>query len=168
MAEGDKVELDKVLLIGDGDNITVGKPIVDGARVMAIAREHGRAKKIIVFKFKAKVRYRRKNGHRQHFTALDIEQILPPGVEARKTTVAKPKTAAAKPEVTEPVAEKPAVEKTAAKTTAAKPKAAKPAAKTTTAKTAAPEATASDTTEPKTVKKTAPRKKKEETTEDGS
>ena len=68
----------------DGDNITVGQPVVDGARVLATAGENGRGKKVIVFKYKPKVRYRRKKGHRQDFTSLNIEKILPPGVEAEK------------------------------------------------------------------------------------
>jgi len=70
-----------VLLIADGDNITVGKPHIDGARVMATVKQNGKGKKIIVFKYKSKVRYRRKNGHRQLFTSLNIDKILPSGVE---------------------------------------------------------------------------------------
>lgn len=73
-----------MLLIADGDNITSGKPIIEGARVMATAKKNGKADKVIVFKFKAKTRYRRKNGHRQPFTTLAIDKILPPGVEAEK------------------------------------------------------------------------------------
>ncbi len=76
--------LDRVLLLVDGDNITVGKPVVDGARVLATAKKNGRGDKIIVFKYKAKVRYRRKKGHRQLLTTLSIDKILPPGVEAPK------------------------------------------------------------------------------------
>ncbi len=84
MVEGGTIELDKVLLLADGDNITVGKPLIDGARVLATAKKNGRGDKIIVFKYKAKVRYRRKNGHRQLLTTLSIDKILPPGVEAPK------------------------------------------------------------------------------------
>ncbi len=84
MKEGGSIELDRVLLIGDGDNVTVGKPAIEGARVLAMVNGNGRGEKIIVFKYKAKVRYRRKNGHRQHFTSLNIDKILPPGVEAPK------------------------------------------------------------------------------------
>jgi len=73
-----------VLLIADGDNVTVGKPVIDGARVLAKVKQNGRGDKIIVFKYKSKVRYRRKNGHRQLFTSLSIDKILPPGVEAPK------------------------------------------------------------------------------------
>ncbi|OGO00794.1 MAG: 50S ribosomal protein L21 [Chloroflexi bacterium RBG_13_52_12] len=79
--EGGSVQLDKVLLIADGDNVTVGKPFVDGARVMATVKKNGKGDKIIVFKYKAKVRYRRKNGHRQLFTSLNIDKILPAGAE---------------------------------------------------------------------------------------
>ncbi|HUT67110.1 MAG TPA: 50S ribosomal protein L21 [Dehalococcoidales bacterium] len=82
--EGDALELDRVLLIVDGDNVTVGKPVIDGARVLAKVKQNGRGDKIIVFKYKSKVRYRRKNGHRQLFTSLSIDKILPPGVEAPK------------------------------------------------------------------------------------
>jgi large subunit ribosomal protein L21 len=88
--EGGSVQLDKVLFYSDGENITVGKPLVEGARVMATVKENGKAKKIIVFKYKAKVRYRRKNGHRQQFTSLSIDKILPAGAadvkEVKKTT----------------------------------------------------------------------------------
>jgi large subunit ribosomal protein L21 len=82
VAEGGSIELDKVLLLADGANVTVGKPLVEGARVLATAKKNGRGDKIIVFKYKAKVRYRRRNGHRQLYTTLSIDKILPPGVEA--------------------------------------------------------------------------------------
>lgn len=73
--------MDKVLLLADGENITVGKPLVEGARVMATVKENGKGDKVIVFKYKSKVRYRRKNGHRQQFTSLNIDKILPAGAE---------------------------------------------------------------------------------------
>jgi len=76
--------LDRVLLLADGDKLTVGRPLIDGARVLAVVKNNGRGDKIIVFKFKSKVRYRRKKGHRQLFTTLSIDKILPPGVEAPK------------------------------------------------------------------------------------
>lgn len=88
--EGGSVQLDKVLLLADGDNITVGKPLVEGARVMATVKANGRADKIIVFKYKAKARQRKKSGHRQHFTSISIDKILPAGAEyvkpVKKTT----------------------------------------------------------------------------------
>lgn len=82
--EGGKVKLDKVLLIADGDKVTLGKPYVDGARVTATVKKNGRGDKITVFKYKAKVRYRRKKGHHQLNTSLNIDRILPPGVEEEK------------------------------------------------------------------------------------
>ena len=86
--EGGTVELDKVLLIADGAEVTAGRPMVEGARVLATAQKNGRGDKIIVFKYKPKVRYRRKLGHRQHYTRLVIDKILPPGAAApaKKTT----------------------------------------------------------------------------------
>ncbi len=74
--EGAAIELDGVLFIADEGDITVGKPIVDGAKVKATIVSQGRNKKIIVFKYKNKIRYRRKRGHRQHFTKLMIDDIV--------------------------------------------------------------------------------------------
>ncbi|GAI54976.1 unnamed protein product [marine sediment metagenome] len=76
VAEGDAVELDKVLLIADGDKVTVGTPTVDGAKVVATSQGDGKGKKIIVFKYKPKVRYRKKTGHRQLYTRLVIDKII--------------------------------------------------------------------------------------------
>ena len=73
---GDSIFLDKVLLIHDGESITVGRPTVDGAQVMAELQEHGRGEKLIVFKYKSKVRYQRKQGHRQSYTRLLVKDIL--------------------------------------------------------------------------------------------
>ncbi|MFC1866065.1 50S ribosomal protein L21 [Chloroflexota bacterium] len=85
IAEGAAVELDKVLLIADGEQLTVGKPTIDGARVAATSNGEFKDKKVIVFKYKPKVRYRKKTGHRQFYTKLTINSIQPPG-----TAVAKP------------------------------------------------------------------------------
>ncbi len=78
MAEGNTVELDKVLLIADDDRVTVGTPTVDGAKVIATSQGEGKAKKIIVFKYKPKVRYRKKTGHRQFYTRLAIDEVIGP------------------------------------------------------------------------------------------
>lgn len=78
MAEGDTVDLKKVLLIADDDKVTIGTPTVDGAKVIATSQGEGKAKKIIVFKYKPKVRYRKKTGHRQLYTRLTIEKIIGP------------------------------------------------------------------------------------------
>ncbi len=84
MAEGNTIELDRVLLIADGDRVNVGTPTVDGAKVVATSQGEGRTKKIIVFKYKPKVRYRKKTGHRQFYTRLVIDKIVEPGSEARR------------------------------------------------------------------------------------
>jgi large subunit ribosomal protein L21 len=74
-APGSEVILDRVLLVADGDRVTLGTPVVEGAAVRARVLGHDRAKKVVVFKYKPKAHYRRKQGHRQHVTALRIEQI---------------------------------------------------------------------------------------------
>ncbi len=84
MAEGDTVELGKVLLIADDDRVTVGTPTVDGAKVIATSQGGGKGKKIIVFKYKPKVRYRKKTGHRQLYTRLAIDRIIEPGAAQGK------------------------------------------------------------------------------------
>ena len=84
MAEGNTVELDRVLLIADGDRVNVGTPTVDGAKVVATSQGEGRANKVIVFKYKPKVRYRKKTGHRQFYTRLAIDKIVEPGSKARR------------------------------------------------------------------------------------
>lgn len=75
VAEGDAVTFDKVLVVADGENITVGAPAVSGATVTAKVEKQGKAKKIYVFKMKRKKNYRRKKGHRQPFTKVTIEKI---------------------------------------------------------------------------------------------
>jgi len=77
--EGSSVDLDRVLLVGDGENVTVGTPTVEGTRVVATSRGDGRARKITVLRYKSKVRYRRKTGHRQPYTRLVIDSIVGPG-----------------------------------------------------------------------------------------
>lgn len=72
---GDTVEIDDVLLVADGDDVKVGKPVVDGAKVTASIVEQGKAKKIVVFKKKRRKGYRLKQGHRQQYTALEIKEI---------------------------------------------------------------------------------------------
>ncbi len=84
MAEGNTIELDKVLLIANGDNVTVGTPTIDRAKVIATSKGEGKAKKIIVFKYKPKVRYRKKTGHRQLYTRLSIDEIIKPEAAEEK------------------------------------------------------------------------------------
>jgi large subunit ribosomal protein L21 len=72
---GDTIEINDVLLVADGEAVKVGQPLVDGAKVIAKIAEQGKAKKILVFKKKKRKGYQVKNGHRQQFTALTIEEI---------------------------------------------------------------------------------------------
>lgn len=71
---GETVTFDKVLMVG-GENVKVGSPIVEGATVTGKVEKQGRAKKIIVFKYKSKKNYKRKQGHRQPYTKVIIEKI---------------------------------------------------------------------------------------------
>jgi large subunit ribosomal protein L21 len=73
---GEQVTLDRVLMVSSDDGqVHVGSPVIEGAQAVATVLEHGRHKKIIVFRFKAKSNYRRKTGHRQDYTKLRIEAI---------------------------------------------------------------------------------------------
>ncbi len=82
VANGDSVELDKVLLLGEGEKVTVGTPTIEGAKVIAIAQGEHKGEKLIVFRYKAKARERNKTGHRQLYTRLLIDKIVEPGAEA--------------------------------------------------------------------------------------
>ncbi|KGG80192.1 50S ribosomal protein L21 [Caloranaerobacter azorensis] len=73
--EGETVKFDKVLLVSNDGEVKIGKPFVEGATVDAKIVEHGKGKKIIVFKYKAKKDYRKKQGHRQPYTKVVIEKI---------------------------------------------------------------------------------------------
>lgn len=74
--EGDTVEITEVLAVGSEGDLKVGSPLVDGAKAVLKVLSQGKAKKIIVFKYKAKKNYRRKTGHRQPFTKVVVEKIL--------------------------------------------------------------------------------------------
>ncbi len=72
---GSEVAFDQVLMLSDGEKVQIGQPVVEGAQVNAHIVEQGRAKKIIVFKYKRRKRYRRKHGHRQPYTTVKIDTI---------------------------------------------------------------------------------------------
>ena len=74
-AAEETVVIEKVLLVNKDGQLQVGKPYVEGAKVTLKVQEHGKAKKVIIFKFKAKKNYRRKQGHRQPFTQAVVEKI---------------------------------------------------------------------------------------------
>jgi large subunit ribosomal protein L21 len=73
---GEQIELEEVLLVRDGDKVHIGQPLVVGSRVKATIEEQFRGKKIIVYKYRPKQRYRRKQGHRQPYTRLRIDDII--------------------------------------------------------------------------------------------
>ncbi|HZG58036.1 50S ribosomal protein L21 [Paenibacillus sp.] len=73
--EGDSVTFDQVLAVGSGEGIKLGEPLLAGATVTGKVEKNGKGKKIIVFKYKAKKNYRRKQGHRQPYTKVTIEKI---------------------------------------------------------------------------------------------
>ncbi|XMO88335.1 50S ribosomal protein L21 [Algibacter sp. AS12] len=94
--EGKAVSFDNVLLLGDGDNITVGAPAIDGAQVSAKVLKHLKGDKVIVFKKKRRKGYRVKNGHRQSLTEIVIESIVSSGA---KKAAPKKETKKAEPKV---------------------------------------------------------------------
>jgi large subunit ribosomal protein L21 len=72
---GAAVSFDRVLLVSDGESVTVGKPLVENTAVTGHIVEQGKSKKVLVFKYKRRKRFRRKQGHRQEFTAVKIDRI---------------------------------------------------------------------------------------------
>jgi len=93
-AEGENIELSNVLMIADGEDTVIGSPTIEGAKVMATCLSEGKNDKTIVFKYKPKVRYRRKKGHRQIYSKLEIKEIVKPGEESAPKKAPKKKAAA--------------------------------------------------------------------------
>src|SRR5690606_25550638 len=94
--EGKKVSFDNVLLIGDGDKITIGAPAIDGAQIGAKVVKHLKGDKVIVFKKKRRKGFRKKNGHRQYLSEIVIESIVASGATPAKKEEPKAKPAKAK------------------------------------------------------------------------
>jgi len=107
---GSPVTFDRVLMFSDGREVSIGRPLVDGAAVEGHIVEQGKAKKILVFKYKRRKRYRRKQGHRQPFTAVKIDSIKAGGSEGAQES--------GRPDAQKPAAEA-AGEKSAEKKAAA-------------------------------------------------
>jgi len=132
-APGEILELNDVLMLGDGGNVTVGAPLVVGACVGAAVVKQAKGEKILIFKKKRRHNYRRKNGHRQNLTVLRITEILTDGNKPDKTPIvaeAKAPAAEKKAGAKKAAAKKPAAAKAAPKAAAAK----KSDAKSSTAK----------------------------------
>ena len=106
--EGDKITFDKVLLLEDGDNVTIGAPVIDGAAVEAKVVKHLKGDKVIVFKKKRRKGYQKKNGHRQYLTEIVVESILAKGAKKAAPSKAKAEAKpAAEPKQAEKKAEAP-------------------------------------------------------------
>jgi large subunit ribosomal protein L21 len=87
---GSKVVIDKVLMLADGEEVTIGSPLVAGAKVNATVLSHGKGDKVMIFKFHRRKHYRKTQGHRQSFTEIKIEDINGKGAvkaEAKKADV---------------------------------------------------------------------------------
>jgi large subunit ribosomal protein L21 len=95
--DGSTVEIDRVLVIGDGDKTMTGAPVVDGAKVIATSKGDVRGDKVTSLRYKNKTRSHRKMGHHQTFTRLTIEKIVSPDSEEKKPV----RKSRAKKEVTE-------------------------------------------------------------------
>jgi large subunit ribosomal protein L21 len=123
---GSPVTFDRVLMFSDGENVSIGQPVLEDVAVEGHIVEQGKAKKIIVFKYKRRKRYRRKQGHRQEFTAVQIDSIAARGKETKEAPKkeAEPepqaKEAKAEPKAKKDEAKKAAPKKTAAKKAEAK------------------------------------------------
>ena len=101
--EGKKVTFDSVVLVSDDKKVEVGAPYVKGVKVEGKVVSHGKGKKILVYKYKAKKNYRRTQGHRQPYTKVEITKIKTPAEKAEKaeTKTAEKKTATKKEAVKE-------------------------------------------------------------------
>lgn len=106
LKEGDKVSFDKVLLVADDGSAQVGSPVVEGAMVVGHVIEEFKGPKIIVFKYKPKIRYRKRKGHRQWYTRVAIDDVVAPG-QARTSAKATETEGANKADQA-PKADKPA------------------------------------------------------------
>lgn len=144
VSAGDDIAFDRVLVLNDGENVQVGAPVLESAKVFGTVVENGKGEKVIIFKYKSKKDYRKKQGHRQPYTMVKIESLSADGKPAPKKVVEKPaaeavaenkpaedkKPAAKKASAEKATAEKkPAAKKAAEKAPAEKKPAAKKAAK---------------------------------------
>jgi large subunit ribosomal protein L21 len=116
---GSKVIIDQVLMLADGDNVTIGAPVIKGASVSATVVAQGRADKVMIFKFRRRKHYRKTQGHRQDYTEIEIQKIGGKEAKEVKEPAAAKEAVAAK----EPVAAKEAAVAKAPKKAAAAPKA---------------------------------------------
>jgi len=86
---GSDVIIDQVLMLADGDNVTIGAPVIAGASVQAKVLAHGRADKVMIFKFRRRKHYRKTQGHRQDYTEIQIGDIVASASKPAKAAKAK-------------------------------------------------------------------------------
>lgn len=72
---GSNIDFDQILMLGDGEKVTVGTPVVEGAKVSATVKGHGRADKVRIVKFRRRKHFKKQMGHRQHYTEIEITGI---------------------------------------------------------------------------------------------
>jgi large subunit ribosomal protein L21 len=149
---GAQVTFDRVLLIGDGEDVTIGTPTVVGASVSATVLGEAMGPKLVIFKFKQKVKYRRRTGHRQHMTRVRIDAI---NATATKRATAKAKADSGEAAVEAPTEAPVKAEKPAART-------ARPRAKKVAATAAEPAAAEQLDEKPRARRATKPKPKAEE------
>lgn len=89
---GSSITLDKVLMLADGENVTIGSPLIEGASVTATVISHGRGDKVTIFKMRRRKHYRKTQGHRQSYTEIQIGEF---GASSKKAKPAKAAKAAA-------------------------------------------------------------------------
>lgn len=147
---GESVTFEEVLMIADGDDVTIGTPTIASAKVVAEVIAHGRAKKVEIVKFRRRKHHQKRTGHRQNFTQIQIQNINGKGTVAKKAK-AKTKAADSDKDEDKSSAKKPAAKKAAPKKAAPKKDTAKAAPK----KEAAPKETAE---KKPAAKKAAPKK----------
>ena len=82
--EGSRHQFKEVMLVSQDDEVRIGDPLIDGASVEATVVEHGSAQKIVVYKMRRRKKYRRRNGHRQNYTELMVEDIILPDLSVSK------------------------------------------------------------------------------------
>jgi large subunit ribosomal protein L21 len=153
---GSTLTFDRVLLIGDGDVVTVGTPVVTGASVSATVLGEELGPKLVIFKFKQKVKYRRRTGHRQHLMKVRIDAINADG-KSTKAAEPKPEPAAKADAESKPRAQRRAKAEAETDAGAAKPAAKRASRAKATAETAESNETG-DAAKPKTTRRAAPRR----------
>lgn len=155
---GSSVTFDRVLLVGDGEAVTIGTPTVAGATVSGTVLGEALGPKLIVFKFKQKATYRRKNGHRQHLTRVRIDEINASGKKAKADKADK----ADKPEKADKADKAPKAEAAAQSTDSADAAEAPAPEKPKRTRKAAEKPASAEAEKPKRTRKAATKKSAEE------